>query len=459
MCKTVAVALQPVNSSGVTSPGRQRPGAIPSAPDEARGRRCRARRFEPGGPRPSDLLNAFFAAGLAMLVAAGAAAIAYAIDPLIWLHWLALHLALLGGVSQLVLGASQFFVCAFLATTPPSRRLLGLQLGVWNCGTLLVAIGVPTGVSPLVDVGAALIAGDLLVFAATLHSMQRRSLQRARWAVLWYQASATCLALGALVGVLLAGGVSWPDGSLLGAHLALNLAGWLGTAIVGTLQTFFPSLTGTQLRLPRLQGPTFVLWLAGVAEMALGAAFASDPALVGAWLELTAAAVLLALNLIASLRARSIPLSLAARLVALAQAFLPAGLALGLIATLTGGEAAPFASPVHAPLAILLLAGWIGITVAGSLLHLLAVVSRVRRFVQAMPAPQPLRDGALAALCGLAVAGLALAHVHGLHSLATPMCILLVVATALLAARILLIALRHFWALLARAAGARTRPD
>lgn len=438
MCKTVGVASQTTET----------------VPGVAATRRCRARRFEPGGPRPSDLVNAFFGAGLAMLLTAGAAAIAYAIDPLPWLHWLALHLALLGGVSQLVLGAGQFFVCAFLATTPPSRRLLGLQLGAWNAGTLLVAIGVPTGVSSLVDVGGALIVIDLILFASTLRSMQRRSLQRARWAVLWYQASATCLALGALVGVLLAGGVSWSYGSLLGAHLALNLAGWLGTAIVGTLQTFFPSLTGTQLRLPRLQGPTLVLWLVGVAEMALGAAFASYPALVGAWLELTFAALLLSLNLIASLRARSMPLSLAARLVALAQVFLPAGLALGLIATLASGEDAPFTSPVRAPLATLLLAGWIGITVAGSLLHLLAVVSRVRRFVQAMPAPQPLRDGGLAALCGIAVAGLALAHVRGLHGLTTPMSILLVVAAALVAVRILLIALRHFWALLARALSA-----
>jgi nitrite reductase (NO-forming) len=383
-----------------------------------------------------------------MLAAAAGAGIGYAIDPVIWLHWLALHLALLGGVSQLVLGAGQFFVCAFLATTPPSRRLLGVQLCIWNGGTLLVAVGVPTGAAPLVDAGGALIVIDLLVFAATLYSMQRRSLQRARWAVRWYQASATCLALGCLVGVLLAGGVGWSHGSLLGAHLTLNLAGWLGTAIVGTLQTFFPSLTGTQLRLPRLQGPTLALWLTGVAEMALGAAFASYPALIGAWLELTAAAVLLTLNLIASLRARSIPLSLAARLVALAQAFLPAGLVLGLIATLASGEAAPFTSPVRAPLAILLLAGWIGITVAGSLLHLLAVIARVRRFVQAMPAPQPLRDGTLAILCAVAVAGLALAHVRGLHDLTTPMTVLLVAATALLATRVASLALRHFWQLL-----------
>ena len=62
------------------------------------------------------MLTAFFAAGLTMLAAAALAAIVFAAtDEQRW-HWLALHLALLGGVSQLILGAAQFFVCAFLAT-------------------------------------------------------------------------------------------------------------------------------------------------------------------------------------------------------------------------------------------------------------------------------------------------------------------------------------------------------
>jgi hypothetical protein len=192
-----------------------------------------------------------------MLLASALAALAYVITGRDWLHWLALHLALLGGVSQLVLGAGQFFVCAFLATDPPPRRLIAGQLVAWNAGTLLVAVGVPTASSPLTDTGGALIAVGLVLFAAALRGMQRRSLQRARWAVRWYQACAACLGVGALIGILLARGTPWQAGSMLGAHLALNLVGWLGMAIVGTLHTFFPSLTQTRLRFPVLQGPTF----------------------------------------------------------------------------------------------------------------------------------------------------------------------------------------------------------
>jgi hypothetical protein len=47
-----------------------------------------------------------------------------------------------GGVSQLVLGAAQFFAGAFLATDPPRRELVRVQLVTWNVGALLVAIGV-----------------------------------------------------------------------------------------------------------------------------------------------------------------------------------------------------------------------------------------------------------------------------------------------------------------------------
>lgn len=408
----------------------------------ARTGRCRRRPLEPGQARPSDLLAAFFGAGLAMLAAAGGALIASAVDGAWWWQWLALHLALLGGISQLVLGAGQFFSCAFLATTPPSRQVTAAQLVVWNVGTASVAVGVVAAVGPLVDAGGGLIVLGLLLFASSLRAMQRRSLQRARWAVRWYQASASCLALGALVGVLLAAGVAWRHGSLLGAHLALNLAGWLGTAIVGTLHTFFPSLTGTRLRFERLQGPSFGLWLLGVLATALAAAFAVDPLAVVGWLSLLAAAALLALNLVASLRARSGPLSLPARLVTLAQGFLVAGLGVALVAAILHGAGGPLATSTRPEVAALLLAGWIGLTVAGSLLHLLAVLARVRHVTAGLPPARPVADLATTAVCAAAVAAWTLSEVHGLGSLAPVALAIRLVATLVIAAQILTLAWR-----------------
>ena len=404
-------------------------------------RHCTRRSTAPGAPRPSDLLASFFTAAICALLLAAGAAIASTVTGLDWLHWTAVHLALLGGVSQLVLGAGQFFSCAFLATDPPSRRLIGAQLLAWNAGTALVVVGVPTATTPLVNAGGCLLAVGLVLFAAGLRGMQRRSLQRARWALRWYQASAACLALGGLCGILLARDARWPHGSLPGVHLALTLGGWLGTAIVGTLHTFFASLTGTTLRHPRLQGPTFILWLLGVCELALGAAFAADAVVASGWLTLVLAAALLEINLLASLRGATAPLALPARLIALAQAFLPAGLLLAMAATLHTGAAAPFVGQARPALAALLLLGWIGLTVAGSLLHLLAILARVRNFARPMPPARPTRDRALTAAAGVAIVALALSHAAGLGPLTTPASAVLAAIAGLLAIRILTLAL------------------
>jgi nitrite reductase (NO-forming) len=400
------------------------------------------RAIGPGSPRPSELLTAFFSAGLVSMAAAAVAGVIHGLSGGHWLHWLALHLLFLGGISQLVLGAGQFFVCAFLATDPPPRRLVRAQLACWNAGTVLVAIGVPTGATGLVDAGGALIATGLVLFALALRGMRRRSLQRAPWALRWYQASAASLGMGALLGVLMARGTPWGHGSLLGAHLALNLGGWLGTAIIGTLHTFFPSLTQTRLRYPRLQAPTFWVWVAGIVELAAGAAFARAGLLAVGWADLLLAAALLSVNLLASLRSAARPLALPARLLATAQAFLPAGLLLALLATLSAGTTGPFTGPPRAALAVLLGAGWIGLTVAGALLHLLAILARIRRFARAMPRPRPARDRTLAAAAATGVGALALSHAPGLAPLAVPATALTGAAGVVLALSVLVLVWR-----------------
>lgn len=104
-----------------------------TAVEMPRERRCRARPRPAAGLRPTDLVGAFFIAGIGMLAAAIVAGVLNAVDPWPWGRWLALHLAFVGGVSQLILGASQFFSGAFLATDPPSRGLIvrSSPLGTW----------------------------------------------------------------------------------------------------------------------------------------------------------------------------------------------------------------------------------------------------------------------------------------------------------------------------------------
>lgn len=365
----------------------------------------RARRSD--GVRPSDPMAAFFLPGIGFLIAGGAVAVLH--EALDWApgHWLALHLVFVGGISQLVLGAGQFFAGAFLATDPPRRALIRLQLAAWNAGTLLVAVGVPTRTDAATIAGGMLLVVGLAAFSVGLRTLRRRSLQRAPWAVRWYQACATFLTIGVLVGILLATGADWPPGNLVGVHMALNLAGWFGTAIVGTLHTFFPSLTQTRLRFPALQRPTFGCWIAGTACLAVGYGSGVGVLVLLGWLALTVGAAMLWANLAASLRATPSVLALPARLIASAQACLVLALGLAFMFALAADAMAPTAGSQRAALAVLLLPGWLGLTVLGSLLHLLSVLVRVRDLTRPVPAPRPIRDRLLAALALTGVLSLA----------------------------------------------------
>lgn len=389
------------------------------------------------------MLAAFLRVGIAFLLAGAAAAVLNAADLLGWYgHWLALHLVLLGGVSQLILGAGQFFSTAFLATDPPGRRMVSAQLATWSAGAILVAVGVPTRHSMLTDLGGAAVIAGLGLFATALWQLEHRSLQRARWAIRWYYAAAASLGIGAVIGIAMARTTHWPYGSLLGAHLTLNLAGWLGTAIVGTLHTFYPSLTQTLLRRPRLQAPTFVAWTAGVAVLAYGYAFNIEAAITLGWAGLTIAALLLVVNVGGCARSADRPLSLAAQLVGVAQTFLLAGLLVGLLKVLGDGPYAPVYGTSRDALAVLLLAGWVGLTVAGSLLHLLGVLHRVRDFTRTTRPATPTPDLLVTTCATTAVAALALSSAPGLDGLQLPAEIVVVAVAVVIAVRVLALVAR-----------------
>ena len=124
----------------------------------------------------------------------------------------------------------------------------------WNAGTALVAIGVPTGLPPCSR------------RARLCRPRAARSSPSPCPTRSWL--ASACAAGAALVSELggpsypcgvcrrhAARGVSWSHGDLLGAHLALTLAGWLGIAIIGPLHTFFRSLTQHSFAIPASSRP------------------------------------------------------------------------------------------------------------------------------------------------------------------------------------------------------------
>jgi nitrite reductase (NO-forming) len=408
--------------------------------------RCRARRQRPAAPldglRPTDVIGAYFIVGLAMMLAGAAVAAANVFDPWTWGRWLALHLVFVGGISQLVLGASQFFAGAFLATDPPSRTLVRAQLGLWNLGAVILALAVPLQSVPGTWLAVSCLLAALTAYATGLAQMRRRSLGSAPWASRWYLGAALFLSVGTIAGAILATGAAWGHGNLLAAHMALNLGGWFGTAIVGTLHTFFPSLTQSRLWAPRLQGPTFSVWIAGIGGLALGYGFSVDGLAVAGWLLLLPAAAMLTANLAGSLLAASRSLSLAARIVAVAQVFLVVGLLVAGVEAVAAGPAEALAGATRAGVGTLLVAGWIGLTVIGSLLHLLALLVRVRDLSRGMPEPRPVRDSALAALAVAGVGWVATEQLADAGSVGGPASALLLAAYLMLGARVALLGAR-----------------
>ena len=135
-------------------------------------------------------------------------------------------------------------------------------------------------------------------------------------------------------------------------------------------------------------------------------------------------------------------MALPAQLIALAQAFLAAGLLYALTVSLRGGPGEALLGEDRNVLAILLLAGWIGLTVSGALLHLLAVLARVRSFSRAMPTPAPVRDTALTLAAGIGIGALAISHAPSLDDLGGPSSFVVLAVLALLSLRVVALALR-----------------
>jgi nitrite reductase (NO-forming) len=391
--------------------------------------------------RPTDVVGAFFVCGIGFLLAAAVVGVAQFLSPSPWGRWLALHLAFVGGVSQLVLGASQFFAGAFLATDPPPRALVRGQLLAWNAGAIALAVSIPEHAATATWIAAGTLLAGLALWGIAIATMQRRSLRRAPWATRWYLAAAAFLGFGVVAGSLMARGVPWAHGDLLSAHISLNLAGWFGASIIGTLHTFYPSLTQTELRHPRLQDAAFVAWTGGVASLALGYGWNVELLAQAGWVALCVGALALLVNVAACRRAAPVPLSLAARVVGAGQPFLLAGLLVATVAALDDGPAHALAGSTRSAVGTLLVAGWIGLTVSGSLLHLLAVVLRVRGgFAAALPAPSPALDVAVAAMAVAGTAAMALSQGAGLDGWHDPASVLLLATYLFLGGRIALLA-------------------
>ena len=195
--------------------------------------------------------------------------------------WLMIHLVLLGALSHAIVVWSMHFASALLRTRPDekaaSRHLWRLRL--LAVGALGVFGTVPFAYWHATAAFAAVVAFAVLWHALELWRMLRGALPGRFRVTLWYYfAAATCLPVGATLGVLLARGPSadWFPRLLL-AHILVMLLGWVLLTVAGTLLTFWPTVLRVRMdeRAERFARQGFA-WLASGVVLAVVAALAGD---------------------------------------------------------------------------------------------------------------------------------------------------------------------------------------
>lgn len=165
--------------------------------------------------------------------------------------WLLVHLLALGAAGNAILIWSRHFADALLRRPPDQARTAEvLRITGFNAGAVTVVAGMLGRWWPAVLAGGVVVAVAALAHGATLLRQLRTALP-ARFGVTvrYYVAATGCLAVGAGLGVAMA------NSALPGpmherfviAHAALNVFGWVGLTILGTLVTLWPTMLRTRM--------------------------------------------------------------------------------------------------------------------------------------------------------------------------------------------------------------------
>ncbi len=196
--------------------------------------------------------------------------------------WLMIHLVLLGALTHSALVWSEHFAHTLLRTSldDDGRRRQDVRIALLGVGSLGVFIGYPWGQWWLVLGGVLLVATSVLWHAVHLYRQLKGSLpNRFRVVSRYYIAAALMLPIGSGFGATLAFGLAEPwYGRFLIAHMAVNLLGWIGLTVTGTLVTFWPTMVRARMddRAELLARQALPLFLAGIAVLTGGALLGSQ---------------------------------------------------------------------------------------------------------------------------------------------------------------------------------------
>jgi nitrite reductase (NO-forming) len=314
-------------------------------------------------------------------------------------RWLAVHLLTLGVLTNLLVGLMPFFARTVLHA-PLDDSGADLRLALLNGGAIVLLVGLPTGATWAVALGATALTAAVMHLWLDLRRARKRALP-ARFSFVGRIYERACggfvhaALLGAAMGVGLIPG-AWYAGVRL-AHLHVALLGWVGLPLLATLLTLGPTILRT--RMADGAGPRAATWLPRAATAltvgVLALAFSGAPAPFGRGLELLGAAGL-AVYAVAVAQVcvpvlavwRSRVRSLAATLMASACAWFMLAIAVDVALVATG------ATRLLDLVAPVLIVGVLVQAVLGSLLHLLPMAmtstpearGAVRERLAALPA-------------------------------------------------------------------------
>ena len=195
--------------------------------------------------------------------------------------WGPAHSFLLGTVTLAIAGASQMFTITWSAAPAPPAALASSQRWLHAAGVGVVLAGVTTGLAGAVLVGGLAVMAGIGLLAQSLVSAVRHSLLRrfdlsARFYLLGIGCAAVGVALGVLMGMDVAGSHYVRFRTV---HGHLNLVGFIGFTIVGTLPTILPTFAHHRAVSGREAKLAWVLAIAAAVSMAAGLLF--GPVAVG----------------------------------------------------------------------------------------------------------------------------------------------------------------------------------
>ncbi|MEA5153718.1 multicopper oxidase domain-containing protein [Raineyella sp.] len=194
-------------------------------------------------------------------------------------RWLMVHLLLLGAVSNAIVVWSGYFTDAILRGSDGHPRTDAAVLGLLNAGALGVVAGLVTGNRPALWIGASLVGLAAVLHAVMLAVRVRRSLPaRFTVTVRYYVAAALMLPIGVWLGTRLAAvpSTSPAHPRFLLAHLALNVLGWVGLTIAGTVITLWPTMLRTRADDATVTVGRRAWWLLAGSTVLLAAAALAD---------------------------------------------------------------------------------------------------------------------------------------------------------------------------------------